>query len=288
LVQRNQAGTSSLAHVHRHRVEDVQAEQGDLIPGGAALRGRVEAPERDVRGPAHAEELTGAHVLEQVAHEQVGGGLHVGGRGAGHLLAAVDQLAGVGLDGETDHVQVGEPLGARLAGRLVDQALADGPVLRPEHEGHRLAVPVPHQRLRRQGERLGRGPDLVERDRPVAVQPDDGAFPQHLPHPLGEGLFPVALFGAPGRRPLQVSGQRDGPFDGERARDPRDGLRDFGAVHQDFLFGRFVVGDALEGDVGDDAPDLLAAPVLPAAVDEPRARAVGIILQLIPGERGGE
>ena len=104
-----------------------------------------------------------------------------------HLVALLDQLAGVGLDGEADDVKVRVALGVGFRGRFVHQPLADRAVLRAEDERHGLgrewqglpffsAVPAwhplrrrlarrrrVHQRLGRKLQGLGRRPDVLER-----------------------------------------------------------------------------------------------------------------------------
>ena len=54
----------------------------------------------------------------------------------------------------------------------------------------------------------------------------------------------------------------------ERARHAHDVFYYFGAVNQNFLLGRFVVGDGLERDVRYDAANLFTVTVLFALVDE--------------------
>jgi hypothetical protein len=93
-----------------------------LIPSPYSLHSHI-------RQAADREDLARSHVLEEVAHHEVGGGLDVGGADAHHRLAFLDKLAGVGLDGEADEVEVTIVFGVGFSGGLVDETLADRAVL---------------------------------------------------------------------------------------------------------------------------------------------------------------
>ena len=80
-VSRNHAGTSgpgTSVSIHRRRVERVQTDQLDLPAWRAAGRRRLRLVHLDFGQAAHAEDLARAHVLQQVAHHQVGRCLNVG------------------------------------------------------------------------------------------------------------------------------------------------------------------------------------------------------------------
>ena len=60
---------------HRRGIERVEANQLDLIRLRVALLVRLDLVDFDLGKTAHAEDLTGSHVLQQIAHQEIGRGL---------------------------------------------------------------------------------------------------------------------------------------------------------------------------------------------------------------------
>src|SRR6185437_13077425 len=261
--------------LHAHRVESVDAAQLDLVPVGVGLVGLLRVAGDDVGQTADAEDLRRPHVLEQIAHEQVGRGLDVGRGNVGHLRGLVDELPRIGFDGEADDVELGVVLGARLARGFVDEPLAHGAVLRPEDDRDRFGAAIrPDHRLGGDGQRARRRANVLEGDGAVALEADVGTPPQHLEHALDVGAeFVRRAAGVVDAVAVDVDGRGDGRLEAERAGDADDGLVDLGPVDENLFGGRLVVGDGFEGDVRNDAADLFAFAVLLSFIYESPGRA---------------
>jgi len=81
-----------------------------------------------------------------------------------------------------------------------------------------------------------------------------------------------------------IHGRRDRGFDDEGAAYARDAAGDFGPVHEHLFLWRLVVGNALEGNVGNDAADLFALRVTLAFIDEPAAGTARVVAEFVPLE----
>ena len=136
-----------MVHFHAHWIEHIQAKQLDLVlrlrlfvVGNFGHGGRLQRPldfgDFDFRQTAHTENLARPHVFEQVTHHQVWRRLHVSRRHAHHLIAFLDEVARVGLDGKANDIQVRVLFGVGFAGCFIDQLLAHRSVLRAKDNRH--------------------------------------------------------------------------------------------------------------------------------------------------------
>src|SRR5436309_2505928 len=80
---------------------------------------------------------------------------------------------------------------------------------------------------------------------------------------------------------------RNGRLDHERSCNPDDGLVPLRAIDKDLFIWRLIVGDALEGDMWNDAPDLIALSVLSSLVDKAPDGSPRFVLESIVGKGSG-
>src|SRR2546426_9626715 len=84
------------------------------------------------RQAADAEDLAAAHVLQKIAHHQVGRGLHIRRCNSHDFGAIIDERARVRLNRKTNYVKMRIALRVSFARRFKDQLLADRAVLWPK------------------------------------------------------------------------------------------------------------------------------------------------------------
>jgi hypothetical protein len=125
-----------------------------------------------------------------------------------------------------------------------------------------------------------------QRDGLAPADPEIRRPAEDLDHPA-HGIGLVTLF-ALARDRLDLDGRGDGGLGDEGTGHADHAGHRLRPVDQHFLFGRLVLGDRAQRDVGDDAADFLAALVLAAPVDEAAGRPAAGIAQLVVGEGGGE
>src|SRR4029453_342552 len=125
-------------HLHRHRVEDIETLEDSLVLNLGLLTLRFEALELNLGKTANAEDLAAAHVLQQVAHQQIRCCLNISCRHAHYVGAVLYQSPSVRLNGKADHVEMSVTFGMRLAGCFVHELLAHGAVFRAKDDGHQF------------------------------------------------------------------------------------------------------------------------------------------------------
>ena len=97
---------------------------------------------------AHREDLAGAHVLEKVAHGEIGTRLHIGRWNAKRAIAELDEAPRIGPNGKAEHVEVAIALDVALFRSSEHQALRNCSVLRTEDDGGNLLIFAFDLRLR--------------------------------------------------------------------------------------------------------------------------------------------
>ena len=126
--------------------------------------------------------------------------------------------------------------------------------------------------------------------RAISLQTKHRALAQYFYHPVHErcvilaghraGILLAVTF------PIHWRGNSG--FECERAGHADDASLHFRPVHQHFLGGRLVVGDAFERYVRDDAADFLAFAVLFSFIDKAASGPALLVLQFEVKKRGGQ